>query len=138
MAIEGSLTWGQATATVAVGETVTVPITSNVAPTNNLSFSPTAEIDSSTTAQVVLRGLSVGTKTIAANTSWSESSGGASWDMSTNNAFTLTVTAPVEDESYLNKRGLTHFWENIDDIKQDKMEAMTNAEILSIYNGNRS
>lgn len=49
----------------------------------------------------------------------------------------VTVGA-VEDESYLNKRGLTHFWENIDDIKQDKMEAMTNAEILSIYNGNRS
>lgn len=25
----------------------------------------------------------------------------------------------VEDESYLNKRGLTHFWENIDDLKLD-------------------
>lgn len=123
MAIEGSLTWGQATATVAVGETVTVPVTSDVAPTNNLSFSPAAEIASSTTTQVVLRGLSVGTKTIAANTGWSESSGGASWDMFTSNAFTLTVTASVEDESYLNKRGLTHFWENIDDIKQNKLTA---------------
>lgn len=28
-----------------------------------------------------------------------------------------------EDESYLNKRGLTHFWENIDDIKQNKLTA---------------
>lgn len=28
-----------------------------------------------------------------------------------------------EDESYLNKRGLTHFWENIDDIKQNKLIA---------------
>ena len=29
----------------------------------------------------------------------------------------------MEDESYLNKRGLTHFWENIDDIKQNKLTA---------------
>ena len=28
-----------------------------------------------------------------------------------------------EDESYLNKRGLAHFWENIDDIKQNKLTA---------------
>ena len=28
-----------------------------------------------------------------------------------------------EDESYLNKRGLTHFWENIDDVKQNKLTA---------------
>lgn len=132
MAIEGSLTWGQATATVAVGETVTVPVTSDVAPTNNLSFSPAAEIASSTATQVVLRGLSVGTKTIAANTGWFESSGGASWDMFTSNAFTLTVTASVEDESYLNKRGLTHFWENIDEMKQDKMSSITNARIDEI------
>jgi hypothetical protein len=39
------------------------------------------------------------------------------------NAITISVTAPTEDESYLNKRGLTHFWENIDDIKQDKLTA---------------
>lgn len=35
----------------------------------------------------------------------------------------VTVGAVAEDESYLNKRGLTHFWENIDDIKQDKLTA---------------
>lgn len=34
----------------------------------------------------------------------------------------ITVLS-AEDESYLNKRGLTHFWENIDDIKQDKLTA---------------
>lgn len=39
------------------------------------------------------------------------------------NAITISVTAPTEDESYLNKRGLTHFWENIDDIKQNKLTA---------------
>ena len=35
----------------------------------------------------------------------------------------------MEDESYLNKRGLTHFWENIDDLKQDKLTAGTNISI---------
>lgn len=34
----------------------------------------------------------------------------------------ITVLS-AEDESYLNKRGLTHFWENIDDIKQNKLTA---------------
>lgn len=40
----------------------------------------------------------------------------------------VTVGA-VEDESYLNKRGLTHFWDNIDDLKQDKLTAGTNITI---------
>lgn len=119
----GSLTWGQSTATVAVGETVTVPVVSNVAPNNNLSFSPVAEIVSSTRSQIVFRGLSEGTKTIPTNTSWSQTDGDITSDTSTTNAFTLTVTAATEDESYLNKRGLAHFWENIDDIKQDKLTA---------------
>lgn len=36
----------------------------------------------------------------------------------------LTITVlSAEDESYLNKRGLTRFWENIDDIKQNKLTA---------------
>lgn len=47
---------------------------------------------------------------------------------------TPTVSVPVtvgavEDESYLNKRGLTHFWENIDDLKQDKLTAGTGISI---------
>lgn len=36
----------------------------------------------------------------------------------------ITVTAGVvDDESYLNERGLAHFWENIDTLKQDKLTA---------------
>lgn len=36
----------------------------------------------------------------------------------------LTITVlSAEDESYLNKRGLAHFWENVDDIKQNKLTA---------------
>lgn len=36
-----------------------------------------------------------------------------------------------EDESYLNKRGLAHFWENIDALKQDKLTAGANITIAS-------
>lgn len=36
----------------------------------------------------------------------------------------LTITVlSAEDESYLNKRGLAHFWENVDGIKQNKLTA---------------
>lgn len=44
---------------------------------------------------------------------------------------TVTNPAPVEDDKFLNKRGLTHFWENIDDIKQDKLTAGTNITIAA-------
>lgn len=45
--------------------------------------------------------------------------------------FLGVTVGTVEDESYLNKRGLTHFWENIDDIKQDKLTAGTNITIAA-------
>lgn len=45
------------------------------------------------------------------------------------NAITVSVTDPTEDESYLNKRGLAHFWNNIDTLKQDKITAGTNIAI---------
>ena len=42
----------------------------------------------------------------------------------------ITVTAgAVDDESYLNKSGLIHFWDNIDNVKQDKLKAGTNITI---------
>lgn len=45
---------------------------------------------------------------------------GTTTDMQTITSAPLPVTVgTVEDESYLNKRGLTHFWENIDDLKLD-------------------
>lgn len=37
--------------------------------------------------------------------------------------FLGVTVGTVEDESYLNKRGLTHFWGNIDTLKQDKLTA---------------
>lgn len=44
----------------------------------------------------------------------------------------ITVTeGATDDESYLNKRGLTHFWKNINDIKQNKLKAGSNITISS-------
>lgn len=44
----------------------------------------------------------------------------------------ITVTeVATDDESYLNKRGLTHFWKNIDDIKQNKLKAGSHITISS-------
>ena len=57
---------------------------------------------------------------------------GTTTDMQMITSAPLPVTVgTVEDESYLNKRGLTHFWENIDEIKQDKLTAGANITIAS-------
>ena len=123
MAVEMYFTWGQGSASVAAGETVTVPVTADIAPSvDKLSalFSPYAAVDSATTSAVIIRGISAGSITVPTGRDIAPQS---MMDMTTYPAFTLTVTAPVEDESYLNKRGLTHFWENIDDLKQNKLTA---------------
>lgn len=132
MAVEMYFTWGQGSASVAAGETVTVPVTADIAPSvDKLSalFSPYAAVDSVTTSAVIIRGISAGSITVPTGRDIAPQS---MMDMTTYPAFTLTVTAPVEDESYLNKRGLTHFWENIDSLKQDTLTAGTN---ISISNG---
>ena len=54
--------------------------------------------------------------------------------VSQNTSVAPTVSIPVtvgvtEDESYLNKRGLTHFWENVDNLKQDKLTVGSNITI---------
>lgn len=123
MAVEMYFAWGQSSASVAAGETVSVPVTADIEPSvDKLSalFSPYAVVDSATTSTVVIRGASAGSITVPTGRDIAPQS---SMDMTTYPIFTLTVTAPVEDESYLNKRGLTHFWENIDDIKQNKLTA---------------
>lgn len=117
MAGSDGLTWGVSSATVNVGETITVSIASGMAPTasgitgafNGLA---TAAVGGS---EVEITGVSAGTVTVPAGTDVGNM-------VSTANTFALTVV-DAEDESYLNKRGLTHFWENIDDIKQNKLTA---------------
>ena len=117
MPVSEGLTWGTTSATVNVGETVTVNVTYGMMPTSagitsNLNGLATAVLSGNT---VTFTGVSAGTVTVP-------TSSGVGNTCLTTNPFTLTVVS-AEDESYLNKRGLTHFWENIDDIKQDKLTA---------------
>ena len=112
--------WGQSTVTVAQGGTVTV--TSTATDASNLSYSvgdtsiATATHNSEWTSWTI-QGVSPGTTTV---------------NVTAENApspLTITVTAAGDDQNFLNERGLTHFWENVDNIKQDKLTAGTNITI---------
>ena len=122
MAFEPSSTfhWGQSTVTVAQGETVTVTSTATYA--SSLSYSvgdtsiATATHNSEWTSWTI-QGISPGTTTV---------------NVTAENApspLTITVTAADDDQNFLNERGLTHFWDNINNIKQDKLKAGTNITI---------
>lgn len=115
MAFEPSSTfyWGQSTVTVAQGETVIV--TSTATTTSMMSYSvgdtsiATATPNSEWTSWTI-QGISPGTTTV---------------NVTAENApspLTITVTAG-DDQNFLNERGLTHFWENIDSAKQNKLTA---------------
>ena len=112
--------WGQSTVTVAQGETVTVSSTATYA--NRLSYSvgdtsiATATPNSTWTSWTI-QGITPGTTTV---------------NVTAGNApspLTITVTDAGDDQNFLNERGLTHFWENVDNIKQDKLTAGTNITI---------
>ena len=122
MAFEPSSTfhWGQSTVTVAQGETVTVTSTATYA--SSLSYSvgdtsiATATHNSEWTSWTI-QGISPGTTTV---------------NVTAENApspLTITVTAADDDQNFLNERGLTHFWDNINNIKQDKLKAGMNITI---------
>ena len=111
--------WGQSTVTVAQGETVTV--TSTAAMVSMMSYSvgdtsiATATPNSTWTSWTI-QGVSPGTTTV---TVVAENAPGP---------LTITVTGG-DDENFLNERGLIHFWDNINNIKQDKLKAGTNITI---------
>lgn len=111
--------WGQSTVTVAQGETVTV--TSTAAMVSMMSYSvgdtsiATATPNSTWTSWTI-QGVSPGTTTV---TVVAENAPGP---------LTITVTGG-DDKNFLNERGLIHFWENIDNVKQDKLKAGTNITI---------
>ena len=112
--------WGQSTVTVAQGETVTVTSTSMFASFMSYSVGDTsiaAATHNSDWTSWTIQGISPGTTTV---------------NVTAENApspLTITVTAADDDQNFLNERGLTHFWENIDNIKQDKLTAGTNITI---------
>lgn len=115
MAFEPSSTfyWGQSTVTVTQGETVTV--TSEATYASSLSYSvgdtsiATATPNSEWTSWTI-QGISPGTTTVSVTAENAPS------------PLTITVAAS-DDKNFLNERGLTHFWENIDSVKQDKLTA---------------
>ena len=108
-----SFDWEQSTVTVAQGETVTVTSTAGYA--NRLSYSvgdtsiATATPNSTWTSWTI-KGISPGTTTVTVTA------------QNAPGPLTITVTAG-DDQNFLNERGLTHFWENIDNVKQDKLTA---------------
>ena len=112
--------WGQSTVTVTQGETVTVTSTSmfasfmsySVGDTSIATATPNSEWTSWT-----IQGVSPGTTTVTIHQAEIDPG-----------PLTITVTAG-DDQNFLNERGLTHFWENIDNIKQDKLTAGTNITI---------
>lgn len=122
MAFEPSSTfsWGQSTVTVAQGDTVTV--TSTVTYASRLSYSvgdtsiATATPNSELTSWTI-QGVSPGTTTVTIH--------GAEIEPG---PLTITVTGG-DDKNFLNERGLAHFWDNIDNVKQDKLKAGTNITI---------
>lgn len=107
--------WGQSTLTVAQGETATV--TADAMFVNMMSYSvgdtsiATATPNSEWTSWTI-QGISPGTTTVTV-----EGAENGQYQQ-------LTVTvASSDDQNFLNERGLTHFWENIDSAKQDKLIA---------------
>jgi microcystin-dependent protein len=123
MAGGDGLTWGVSSATVGIGETITVSATYGMAPTTNGltgAFNGLATAVSKGNG-IEITGVAAGTVTVPAGTDVGNF-------VTTANAFTLTVTGS-DDQNFLNERGLTHFWENIDNLKQDKLTAGDNITI---------
>lgn len=114
----GTLTWSTTSVTLAVGETITVNYTTTFSEVQSANFtSLIASVATFTegTNKINLTGTAAGTVTIAANTT-------VGFETVTTNALTITVTS-ADDQNFLNERGLAHFWENVDDVKQNKLTA---------------
>lgn len=123
----GTLTWSTTSVSLAVGETKTVNYTTTYTDIQSSYFAPlVASVATFTegTNKIDLTGTAAGTVTIAAGTT-------VAFEMKTTNALTITVTAPVEDQNFLNERGLTHFWENIDSVKQNLLSPGDHIDITS-------
>ena len=128
MAGSDGLTWGVSSATVNVGETITVSATYGTAPT---ASALTAAFNGLATAapsggSIEITGVAAGTVTVPANTSVGNYT-------RSENAFTLTVVA-VDDQNFLNERGLAHFWDNISSAISTKIST-GNVQTTDIVNG---
>lgn len=124
-----SVVFSPNTATVTVGETITIDYSSGAAAPSSSVLDTlfggiaTSEVAGGIVGTISISGVSAGSVTIAPRTSLGNSA------MMGAGGFTLTVTAPADDQNFLNERGLAHFWDNIDDIKQNKLTAGSNITI---------
>lgn len=114
------ITWSETTVTVNVGGTATVNFTYGkelelmfTITTSDASVATiaTSGNPSAFTGVATITGVSAGTTVTVP--------GGSD----TQNAPLAITVVEADDEEYLNKRGLTHFWDNIDTLKQDKLGA---------------
>lgn len=112
--------WGQSTVTVAQGETVTVTSTSMFASSMSYSVGDTSIATATPNSEWTswtIQGVSPGTTTVTIHQAEIDPG-----------PLTITVTSS-DDQNFLNERGLTHFWENIDNVKQDKLVAGSHINI---------
>ena len=112
--------WGQSTVTVAQGETVTVTSTSMFASYMSYSVGDTSiatATPNSDWTSWTIQGVSPGTTTVTIHQAEIDPG-----------PLTITVTG-ADDQNFLNERGLAHFWDNVDNIKQDKLKAGKNITI---------
>ena len=118
------ITWGESAVTVSVGGTATITFSPAYSVTADVLDEALDGIASSSVGDgvVTFRGLSAGTTTLPVDTLVGIS-------VYTTNSLTVTVVASVDDQNFLNERGLAHFWGNIDTLKQDKLTAGTNITI---------
>lgn len=123
------ITWAETSVTVDVGDTVTVDFTYGKEYgeyfDTRITTSDTGVATITTSGQysqfggtATITGVSAGTATVVPGPRDTQ-----------NTPLTITVTTPAEDDKFLNKRGLTHFWENIDNLKQDKLTVGSNITI---------
>lgn len=103
------VTWGETDVTVGIGDTVDVAYATTAAPPSSAVIDTHLNgIAASSVGDSVVSftGINAGTVTISA----SSGLGGGTQSV---NALTITVTAAVDDQNFLNERGLAHFWDNI-------------------------
>ncbi len=115
----GTLTWSTTSISLAVGETITVNYTTTFNEVQSSYFTQLISSVASFTegkGKIELTGTNTGSVTVGVGTR-------VGFETVTTNELTIIVTAPVDDQNFLNERGLAHFWENIDNVKQDKLTA---------------
>lgn len=114
-----NITWSETSVTVAVGSSVTVTHDASgttLGTTELDGFLNGIATSSVAAGSATFTGVSAGTATIPAGSQVGSTA-------YSTNALTITVTAAADDNEFLNKRGLTHFWSNIDTLKQDTLGA---------------